>query len=293
MDPTTLPLAWQLAAAGLFGLIVGSFLNVVILRLPRRMHAEFAAACAELEGREPPQAAPAGRWFGLDYLMHPPSTCPECGHRIRAWENIPVLSWLILRARCSSCGTAISVRYPLIELASGLLSLAVAWRFGLGWETAALLVLVWGLLVLAMIDIDEQLLPDQITLPLLWLGLLVNLHGHFIGLQDAVIGAAAGYLSLWFVFQLFRLITGKEGMGYGDFKLLALFGAWLGWQMLPQIILVSSLVGALIGSLLIALRRHEGGKPIPFGPYLILGGLIALFWGEQINRAYLQFAGLS
>ncbi|RMG34004.1 MAG: prepilin peptidase [Gammaproteobacteria bacterium] len=293
MDLASLPLTWQLSAALLLGLVVGSFLNVVILRLPRRMQAEFAAACAELEGREPREPPPATRWFGLDYLIHPPSHCPACGHRIRAWENIPILSWLLLRARCSQCGVTISLRYPLVELVSGLLSLAVVWRFGLTWDTLALLVLVWGLLALAMIDIDEQLLPDQITLPLLWLGLLVNLHDGFTTLQEAVMGAAAGYLSLWLVFQLFRLFTGKEGMGYGDFKLLALFGAWLGWQMLPQIILVSSLVGALMGSLLIALRRHEGGKPIPFGPYLILGGLIALFWGDAINRAYLQFAGLS
>jgi len=286
-----LTLEFQLLVAALFGLAIGSFLNVVILRLPRRMHAEFAAACAEAEERE--HTPPPNRWFGLDYLISPGSRCPSCGHDIRAWENIPVLSWLLLRGRCSACGTRIGIRYPLVELLTALLTVAVVYRWGLSWEGIAVSMLIWGLIVLAVIDIDEQLLPDQVTLPLLWLGLLVNLDGQFVSLGDAVIGAAAAYASLWLIFQLFRVLTGKEGMGYGDFKLFALFGAWLGWQMLPQIILLSSFSGALIGISLVVLKGRDHQLPIPFGPYLIIGGLIALFWGEQINQAYLQLSGLA
>lgn len=281
----------QLFLSALLGLVVGSFLNVVILRLPRKMHAEFEAACAEAEGKE--LAAPSNRWFGLDFLISPGSRCNACGHPIRPWENIPVLSWLLLRGRCSECGTTIGIRYPLVELLTALLTAAVVYRFGVSWHSLALCVLAWGLLVLAVIDIDEQLLPDQITLPLLWLGLISNLDGRPVALSDAVFGAAVAYLSLWLVFQLFRLLTAKEGMGYGDFKLFALFGAWMGWQMLPQIILLSSLSGAVIGIALTVLRGRDHQIPIPFGPYLIVGGLIALFWGEQINRTYLQIAGLS
>jgi leader peptidase (prepilin peptidase)/N-methyltransferase len=281
----------QLLLSALLGLAVGSFLNVVILRLPRRMHAEFEAACAEAAGNE--HEAPSNRWFGLDFLISPGSRCNACGHPIRPWENIPVLSWLLLRGRCSECGTAIGIRYPLVELLAAVLTAAVVYRFGVSWDSLALCVLAWGLLVLAVIDIDEQLLPDQITLPLLWLGLISNLDGQPVALSDAVFGAAVAYLSLWLVFQLFRLLTAKEGMGYGDFKLFALFGAWMGWQMLPQIILLSSLSGAVIGIALTVLRGRDHQIPIPFGPYLILGGLIALFWGEQINRTYLQIAGLS
>ncbi len=286
-----LPIEYLLLSAALFGLVIGSFLNVLILRLPRKMHAELAAACAEAEGGE--STPPPNRWFGLDYLISPGSRCPHCDHAIRAWENIPVLSWLLLRGRCSACGARISWRYPLIESLSALLTVAVIYRWGLSWEAAALCVLLWGLLTLAVIDIDEQLLPDQITLPLLWLGLLFNLDGQPVSLDDAVVGAAAGYLSLWLVFQVFRALTNKEGMGYGDFKLLALFGAWLGWQMLPQIVLVSSFVGALIGLSLTLFRGRDHQVPIPFGPYLVMGGMIALFWGQQINDAYLQIAGLA
>jgi leader peptidase (prepilin peptidase)/N-methyltransferase len=281
----------QLLLSVLLGLAVGSFLNVVILRLPRKMHAEFETACAEAAGKE--HEAPSNRWFGLDFLISPGSRCNACGHLIRPWENIPILSWLLLRGRCSECGTVIGIRYPLVELVTALLTAAVVYRFGVSWDSLALCVLAWGLLVLAVIDIDEQLLPDQITLPLLWLGLISNLDGRPVALSDAVVGAAVAYLSLWLVFQLFRLLTAKEGMGYGDFKLFALFGAWMGWQMLPQIILLSSLSGAVIGIALTVLRGRDHQIPIPFGPYLILGGLIALFWGEQINRAYLQIAGLS
>ncbi|MCB1788641.1 MAG: prepilin peptidase [Gammaproteobacteria bacterium] len=278
-------------AALLLGLVVGSFLNVVILRLPRHLHAELAGACAELRGE---QAEPVqNRMFGLDFLITPPSTCPHCGHAIRAWENIPIISYLLLRGRCSGCGTSIGLRYPLVEAATGLLSLVVALHFGATTTTVVALILVWGLIALTVIDLDEQLLPDSLTLPLMWLGLLVNIDGMFTDLTSAVIGAAAGYLILWCVFQVFRLITGREGMGYGDFKLLAVFGAFFGWQMLPQIILLSSLIGAIVGITLIIARGRDRQIPIPFGPYLASAGFVALLWGDDINRTYLQLAGFA
>ena len=277
-------------AAALLGLVIGSFLNVLILRLPKHMQAELGEACAEQRG-ESSEPIPS-RWFGLDYLITPGSTCPQCNHAIRAWENIPVVSYLILRGRCSACRTKIGLRYPIVEALTGLLSLAVVLHFGATIQAIPALILTWGLLALTVIDLDEQLLPDQITLPLLWLGLLVNIDGMFTDLTSAVIGAAAGYMSLWFVFQLFRLLTGREGMGYGDFKLLAVFGAFLGWQLLPQIILVSSFIGAVVGISLVLLRGRDRQIPIPFGPYLAVAGMVALFWGEEINRGYLQLAGI-
>ncbi|MGB5254257.1 MAG: A24 family peptidase [Sedimenticolaceae bacterium] len=285
--------AMQMApyAALLLGLVVGSFLNVVILRLPRRMQAELAEACADLRD-EPSEPLPS-RWFGLDYLITPASTCPNCGHGIRAWENIPLISYLLLRGRCSSCSTPIGIRYPLVEAATGLLSMGMVVYFGATPTAAVALILLWGLIAMTVIDLDEQLLPDQLTLPLVWLGLLANLNGMFTDLPAAVIGAAAGYLSLWLVFQVFRLLTGREGMGYGDFKLLAVFGAFLGWQMLPLIVLLSSLIGAIVGITLVVVRGRDRQIPIPFGPYLAVAGLVALLWGEQINSAYLQLAGLA
>ncbi len=278
-------------AALLLGLVVGSFLNVVILRLPRRMQAELTEACADLRD-EPSQPLPS-RWFGLDYLITPASTCPQCGHGIRAWENIPLISYLLLRGRCSSCSTPIGIRYPLVEAATGLLSMGMVVHFGATPTAAVALILLWGLIAMTVIDLDEQLLPDQLTLPLVWLGLLANLNGMFTNLPAAVIGATAGYLSLWLVFQVFRLLTGREGMGYGDFKLLAVFGAFLGWQMLPLIVLLSSLIGAIVGITLVVVRARDRQIPIPFGPYLAVAGLVALIWGEQINSAYLQLAGLA
>jgi len=273
----------------LLGLIVGSFLNALIHRLPRRMEAELTSMCAEQAGQEPTAAASPHRWFGLAYLMSPPSSCPACGHRIKPLENIPIVSWLILKGRCSNCGTRISLQYPLVELASGVLSGLIVLHFGAGWSALALLLLTWGLLAMSVIDVHHHLLPDVLVLPLLWLGILFNLSGH--GLTDihsALIGATAGYLSLWFLFHLFLLLTGKEGMGYGDFKLFALFGAWLGWQYLPQILLLSTIVGAMVGISLILIRGRDRNLPIPFGPYLAAAGWIALLWGEQINRSYLQ-----
>ena len=282
---------WLLyTSAVLLGLILGSFLNVVILRLPRMMEAGWRRDCAEL--LSPDGTAPETDEPPLS-LSKPASTCPSCGHRIRVHENIPILSYLWLRGRCSECKTRISLRYPLVEAFTALLTLIVVVQFGPTWQAAAALLLTWSLIALAVIDLDTQLLPDSITLPFLWLGLFLSLFGLFTDSQSAIIGAVAGYLSLWVVFQLFRLATGKEGMGYGDFKLLALLGAWLGWSALPQIILLSALVGALVGVGLILSGRHESGKPLPFGPYLAAAGWISLIWGEQINGAYLRLSGLA
>ena len=276
---------------GLLGLIVGSFLNVVIHRLPKMLERGWDGQAAELlEQKNLPDVAKKLR--GGDTarynLMTPASTCPHCGHKIRAYENIPIVSYVFLRARCSACKAPISIRYPIIEAISGVLAAYIGWRFGFTLAMAGALVFAWSLVALTAIDIDTQLLPDDITLPLLWLGLLLNLNGGFTPLPSAVIGAVAGYLSLWSVYWLFKLTTGKEGMGYGDFKLLAAIGAWLGWKMLPIVILLSSLVGAVVGIALIVFARHGRNTPIPFGPYLAAAGLIALFWGETINRTYLQ-----
>ena len=264
----------------LFSLLVGSFLNVVIHRLPKMMEAEWQVQCAELRGDPPPRLPRFDLWL-------PRSACPACGHPITALENIPILSWLWLRGRCSACGTRISARYPVVELLTAVLSAAVAWKWGATLQTAGALMLVWTLIALAFIDLDTTLLPDSLTLPLLWLGLLFNLNGHFASLPAAVIGAMAGYGVLWSVYWLFKLATGKEGMGFGDFKLLAAIGAWLGWQMLPVTLLLSSVVGAAIGVAMIALVKHDRRVPIPFGPYLAGGGLVALFFGADLTQAYL------
>jgi leader peptidase (prepilin peptidase)/N-methyltransferase len=277
------------AVSILVGLIVGSFLNVVILRLPRMLEDEWARDCAELSGTPIPSKRPDQKRLSL---AHPPSTCSHCGHRIRAHENIPVLSYLLLRGRCSACGAGIGLRYPLIESFTALMTLIVVLQFGLGWQTGPALLLTWALIALAAIDVDTQLLPDSITLPLVWLGLILSLFTVFTDSHSAIIGAVAGYLSLWSIFHLFRLATGKEGMGYGDFKLLALFGAWLGWQSLPQIILLSAFTGAVLGVVLILIGRHERDAPMPFGPFLAAAGWISLMWGEQLNQSYLEMAGL-
>ncbi len=266
--------------AVLLGLLVGSFLNVVIHRLPIMLEREWHAQCAALRGDAPEAAEPYG-------LATPRSACPHCGHLIRWYENIPLLSYVWLKGRCSACGQGIAVRYPMVELASGLLAGYAAWHFSFTPQAAAGLILIWALLALTVIDLDTHLLPDRITQPLLWLGLLVNLNGLFAPVEEALMGAVAGYLLLWLVYHAFRLATGKEGMGYGDFKLLAALGAWLGWTLLPLVILAASLVGALVGIALILLAGHERSRPIPFGPWLALGGIIALFWGEGALRLYL------
>ncbi len=264
----------------LFSLMIGSFLNVVIHRLPKMMESEWMAQCAELRGEVIPDAPRYSLWL-------PRSACPKCEHQITALENIPVLSWLWLRGRCSTCRTAISGRYPLVELLTAVLSAAAAWKWGVSIQTLGALFLIWTLIALAFIDLDTTLLPDSLTLPLLWLGLLFNLGGHFASLSDAVVGAMAGYGVLWTVFWLFKLATGKDGMGYGDFKLLAVMGAWMGWQMLPITLLLSSVVGATVGVAMIVFIKHDRRTPIPFGPYLAGGGLVALFFGTNLTQAYL------
>lgn len=275
------------AIAAILGLIVGSFLNVVIHRLPIMLERAWRSQCAELLGTAADTADDAP--FNL---ATPRSRCPSCGHTIRAVENIPVLSYLWLRGRCSACGARIPARYPVIETVTALLSAVVAWHFGFGWQAAGALLLTWGLITLSVIDIDHQLLPDAITLPLLWLGLAFSLFDVFVDSRTGIIGALAGYLSLWTVYHVFRLVTGKEGMGYGDFKLLALLGAWMGWQALPGIILLSSLVGAVAGISLVLIRGRDRNLPIPFGPYLAAAGWIMLLWGDQITQAYLRWSGM-
>jgi leader peptidase (prepilin peptidase)/N-methyltransferase len=275
--------------AGLFGLAIGSFLNVVVHRLPVMLERSWQNQCREL--LNPNQLlTDASERFDL---IAPRSRCPHCGHAITALENIPVLSFLWLRGKCSACRKPISWRYPLVELLTGCLSVLVAWQFGFSLAALAGLALTWGLIALSFIDVDRQLLPDDLTLPLLWAGLLFNIFAVFVPLSSAVIGAAAGYISLWLVYQLFKLTTGKEGMGYGDFKLFAVLGAWLGWQSLPLIILLASLVGAAVGISFIVFFGHDRRMPIPFGPFLCAAGWIALLWGELLTRLYLQFARIA
>ncbi|MEG1039189.1 MAG: A24 family peptidase [Pseudomonas sp.] len=275
-----------LSVALLLGLIVGSFLNVLVHRLPLMLQRQWQAEAREV--LDLPEVQAAERYD----LFLPASHCPHCGHRIRAWENVPLLSYVLLRGRCSSCRSAISPRYPLVELGCAVLTVFVAWKLGASAAALALMLLSWGLLAVSLIDIEHRLLPDVLVLPLLWLGLIVNAFELFVPLEDALWGAVAGYLSLWSVFWLFKFITGKEGMGYGDFKLLALIGAWGGWQILPQTLLMSSLLGALIGLILLRAKGLKTSTPIPFGPYLAIAGWIALLWGGQITASYLKFSGL-
>ncbi|MEO8418881.1 MAG: A24 family peptidase [Methylophilaceae bacterium] len=272
--------AFFTAISVLLGLMVGSFLNVVIHRLPKMMEQEWQRNCQELQGQE---LAPAPTYS----LAVPRSACPGCGHKITAWENIPVISYMFLRGKCSACNTSISLRYPFIEMLTGALAGFISWHFGYSAMGVAAWVFTFALIALTFIDFDTQLLPDDITLPLLWLGLLFNLTTGFTDLHSAVIGAVAGYLSLWSVYWLFKLATGKEGMGYGDFKLLAAIGAWFGWQLLPAVILLSSLLGSIIGIGLIILAKRGRNVPMPFGPYLALGGIAALFLGPLLSKFYL------
>jgi len=269
--------------AAVFGLMLGSFLNVVIHRLPKMMQHESDNYVAQESG----QPLPHTKRYNL---IVPRSACPHCGHQITALENVPVLSYLFLRAQCAGCKAAISARYPAVELLSGALSALLIWHFGSGWVGLSALLFAYFLIAMTFIDIDTQLLPDDLTLPLLWCGLLVNMTGTFVPLHEAVIGAAAGYLSLWAIYWLFKLATGKEGMGYGDFKLLAALGAWLGWKMLPLIILLSSIVGAMLGIGLIVLAKQGRNHQIPFGPYLAAAGLLALLYGKTLVQAYLFYA---
>jgi leader peptidase (prepilin peptidase) / N-methyltransferase len=281
----------------ILGLIVGSFLNVVIYRLPVMLEREWRTQAADvLAGGSASAPEPANERFTLST---PRSACPKCKAPITAWQNIPVVSWLVLRGRCASCKTRISARYPLVELASGVLSAWVAWHFGFGVPAACALLVTWSLIALTGIDIDHQLLPDNITLPLMWAGLVASVAiGPATGAalpvspKDAVIGATVGYLSLWLVFHAFKLVTGKEGMGYGDFKLFAALGAWLGWKLLPLVIILSAATGAVLGILMIVLRGRDRSAPMPFGPYLAAAGWIAMMYGDSLVNGYLRISGL-
>lgn len=272
--------AW-IAVCTVFGLLIGSFLNVVIYRLPVMLECDWKKQAREILGLEP---APQAERFSL---VFPASRCPHCSASVRAWQNIPVLSYLFLRGRCANCRERISPRYPLIEALAGLAAAYMAWRFGISWAALGGMLFAWSLLTLTFIDLDHQLLPDDITLGLLWLGLLFSLGDVFVSTEAAVIGAVAGYGSLWLVFQSFKLLTGKEGMGYGDFKLFAALGAWLGWQQLPLVILLASATGAVLGVLAILVRGRDRAQPIPFGPFLAIAGLIAFLWGEPLVDWYL------
>jgi leader peptidase (prepilin peptidase)/N-methyltransferase len=284
-----------IVSALLVGLVVGSFLNVVIYRLPVILDRQWRADCAELSGAaQQPPAAPVARFN----LIVPRSTCPSCQAPIKAMHNIPVLSYLLLRGRCANCRARINARYPAVELLCALLTASVAWHFGYGAPAACGIVVTWFLIALTFIDLDHQLLPDSLTMPLLWLGLLSSIAGWGspagnlpVDPESAIAGAVIGYVSLWTVYHAFRLLTGKEGMGYGDFKLLAAFGAWLGWRMLLPIVLLSAIVGALVGMALIVGRRHQRGTPIPFGPFLAAAGWVALMWGPQLVQGYFSLYG--
>ena len=274
-----------------FALVIGSFLNVVIYRLPLMMERDWREQCEELCSTPPDQPLPEGPFN----LVVPRSRCPSCDYPIAAWQNIPVISYLLLGGQCANCKQTISKRYPFVELLTAVLAALCAWRFGFGIEAIMAIILTLTLVAITMIDADTQLIPDSIVLPLMWIGLAMSLYhpvqgaeSLFISPRDAIVGAMAGYLSLWSVYQLFKLVTGKEGMGYGDFKLLAALGAWLGWQQLPMIILMSALVGAIVGIALMVFRRHDRSIPIPFGPYLAAAGWITLLWGETIKTSYLD-----
>jgi leader peptidase (prepilin peptidase) / N-methyltransferase len=285
----------------LLGLLVGSFLNVVIYRLPVMLERQWRLQAAEILSLAEASAAQSAPAHTEPFnLISPPSACPNCKAPIRAWQNVPVLSWLMLRGRCASCRTPISARYPLVEFATGVLSAIVAWHFGFGWPAACALLVTWALVALTAIDFDRQLLPDDITLPLMWAGLLAAaVLGPTAGasvpasVRDSIIGAASGYISLWLVFHAFRLVTGKEGMGYGDFKLFAALGAWLGWQMLPLVILLAAATGAVLGILMIVLKGRDRSAPMPFGPYLAAAGWIGMMYGDRLISGYLRVSGLT
>ena len=277
---SVLDLPTALAITLLGSLAIGSFLNVVIARLPARLQGQWDAVPDDSSGQVPPG------------ISRPRSHCPACRHTLPWRENIPLVSYAMLRGQCSACGVAISLRYPLVEALTAVASVIVTWKLGLEWQTLAALLLTWTLIALAFIDLEHLLLPDRLTLPLLSAGLLVNAAAGFTDLQSALVGAVAGYGVLWAVYHGYRLLTGREGFGYGDFKLLAALGAWLGWQLLPLIVLLAAVVGTLIGTLLIFARRHQSHQPLPFGPYLAAAGWIALLWGDQLTRAYLHITGL-
>ena len=284
---SALPAFWLSLIAGLLGLLVGSFLNVVIFRYPKKLKYEWTVQSREwLEIPSPPdEVSPPG-------LVLPPSHCGHCGAEVKPWQNIPIISFLILKAKCGSCGAPISWRYPIVELLTGVLSAMLVYQFGWGLQSLFGLLFTWVLVALTFIDFDHKLLPDDIVLPTLWLGLVINLWNVFSDTRSALIGAIVGYLIFWTVFQIFLRLTGKEGMGYGDFKLMSLLGAWLGWQFLPQIVLISTLVGSVFGIAIMVKQRADGDLAIPFGPYITFAGWLAMCWGDEINTAYFKFMGL-
>ena len=272
--------AFFLIVVGLFSLLIGSFLNAAIYRIPIMLQREWREECEELIGGDSDvKMSEKDNKFNL---FVPRSQCPHCGHTITALENIPVISYLFLKGKCSSCKTHISVQYPLIEVFTALLSILIAWKLGFGWQVLAALLFTWTLITLALIDAKTMLLPDNLTLPLMWLGIAVNYNGLFVDLQSAVLGAMIGYMSLWTLFQVFKLVTGKEGMGYGDFKILAAIGAWGGWQILPFTIFAASMLGAVIGILMILAKGQKESQPIPFGPWLALAGFIGFIWRTEV-----------
>ena len=287
MELLHLSSAFFFTALIVMGLITGSFLNVVIYRLPIMLDRQWQQESKAV--LFPEQRPPPVRTYNL---AKPASHCPVCQHKIRPWENIPVISYVLLKGRCAGCKTSIALRYPVIECVTAAITLAIGWQFGTTWETLAYCGLAWSLLVLAMIDLDTQLLPDLITIPLLWSGLIFNALNDSVGLYNALWGAIAGYLSLWSVYWFYKLVSGKDGMGHGDFKLLAALGAWLGWFVLPILVFLSSLVGSVITLGLIVLNQHNRSQPIPFGPYLAAAGFVVLLWGDQINQLYLQLMGI-
>lgn len=296
----SVPATWS-ACIFIFGLLIGSFLNVVIHRVPIMLDREWKEQARQILAEQDvrlkpdPQPVPNPARYNL---FVPRSACPHCGAMITAMQNIPVISYLLLKGKCAKCSAKISARYPIVEFVTAAMSAMVAWKFGFHWYTGAALVLTWFLIALTVIDFDTQLLPDNMTLPLMWIGLLLSLAGTVpeLGMppdmKSSILGAVAGYLSLWSVYQLFKLVTGKEGMGYGDFKLFAALGAWMGWQMLPLIILLSAFTGAVVGIVLIVARGRDRNIPIPFGPYLAAAGWIALMWGDQIVGSYLAVSGI-
>ncbi|WP_286233463.1 prepilin peptidase [Thalassotalea sediminis] len=282
---TEYPLSFYITI-GILGLLIGSFLNVVIYRFPKMLEYTWYQECREFLADE--ISSKPKKEIKQITLSTPSSCCPHCQHKIRFYENVPVLSWLVLGGKCSQCKQAISKRYPIIEAVTAILSVVIAYHYGFEPITLAMLLLTWGLICLTMIDFDHMLLPDQITYPLLWLGLLININGTLVPLEQSVIGAVAGYMSLYSVFWLFKLVTGKEGMGHGDFKLFAVFGAWMGWQLLPLLILMSSFAGAIIGITLMLVKGHQRGQAIPFGPYIAIAGWVCLIWGQSIWQWYLE-----
>ena len=280
-----------LTVVGLFSLLVGSFLNAAIYRIPIMLQQGWREECEELFGGD--QTNPNHDSSKKFNLFVPRSQCPHCGHMITAIENIPVISYLFLKGKCSSCKTSISIQYPVVELATAAISVFVAWKVGFGWQALAALIFTWTLITLSLIDAKTMLLPDNLTIPLMWLGIAVNFQSVFVDLKSSILGAMIGYLSLWSLFHLFKLITGKEGMGYGDFKILAAIGAWAGWQVLPFTIFAASMVGAIVGILMMVLQGKKESQPIPFGPWLALAGFIAFIWRDPIISSMANYFGLA